>query len=83
MLAFINADWRNFQNRPAIEETGKKAILVDDYLEILKKTGWHRTHIAQAPMSAQRFNPGVVCAMQKKKILGVTGRYVIILKQIK
>jgi len=81
LLAFINADWRNFQNRQAIEETGKKAILVDDYLEILKKTGWHRTHIAQAPMSAQRFNPGVVSAMQKKRILGVTGRYVIILKQ--
>ncbi len=83
LLAFINADWRNFQNRQAIEETGRKAILVDDYLEILKKTGWHRTHIVQAPMSAQRFNPGVVCAMQKKRILGVTGRYVIILKQIK
>lgn len=39
--------------------------------------------VAQAHMSAQHFNPGVVSAMQKKRILGVTGRYVIILKQIK
>ncbi len=67
------------QNRPAIEETGKKAVLMDSYLEILKKAGWHRTHIIQAPMSAQHFNPGVVCAMQKKRILGATGRYVFLL----
>ena len=37
-------------------------------------------HIIQAPMSAQRFSPVVVAAMQKKKILGVTSRYVIVLK---
>jgi len=32
-------------------------------------------------MSSERFHPGVVAAMQKKKILGVTSRFVIILKQ--
>jgi len=80
-LAFINADWRDFQNKPAIEETAKGGILIDDYLDILKKTGWHRTHIIQAPMSAQRFSAVVVSAMQKKLILGVTSRYVIILNQ--
>jgi len=80
-LAFINADWRDFQNKPAQEESSKEAILIDDYLSILNKTGWHRTHIIQAPMSSQRFNAGVVSAMQKKKILGVTSRYVIILKK--
>jgi len=83
ILAFINADWRNFQSRQAIEETGKRAIMVDDYLNILKKTGWHRSHIIQAPMSAQRFTAVVVAAMHKKRILGATGRYVIILKQEK
>jgi len=80
-LAFINADWRDFQNKPAAEESGKGAILIDDYLGILNKTGWHHTHIIQAPMSAQRFSAVVVSAMQKKRILGVTSRYVIILKQ--
>jgi len=80
-LAFINADWRDFQNKPASEESGKGAILIDDYLRILNKTGWQRTHIIQAPMSAQRFSAVVVSAMQKKRILGVTSRYVIILKQ--
>ena len=33
-------------------------------------------------MSAQRFSAIVVSAMQKKRILGVTSRYVIILKQL-
>ena len=80
-LAFINADWRDFQNTPAAEEDRKTAILIDDYLRILNKTGWQHTHIIQAPMSAERFSAGVVSAMQKKRILGVTSRYVIVLKQ--
>ncbi len=80
-LAFINADWRDFQNKSAMEESGKGAILIDDYLSILNKTGWQHTHIIQAPMSAQRFSAVVVSAMQKKRILGVTSRYVIVLKQ--
>ncbi len=63
------------------------SIMIDDYLHIMKKSGWQRTHIMQAPLSlrgvgepeaSERFNAGVVSAMQKKKILGVTSRYVII-----
>ncbi|MBW2003809.1 MAG: ParB N-terminal domain-containing protein [Deltaproteobacteria bacterium] len=77
-LAFINADWRDFQNKPAAEERHEGSILIDDYLKILNKTGWRHTHIIQAPMSAQRFTGVVVSAMQKKRILGVTSRYVII-----
>ena len=80
-MAFINADWRDFQNIPAIDEKYKGGILIDDYLDILKKTGWYHTHIIQAPMSSQRFSAGVVSAMQKKNILGVISRYVIILGQ--
>jgi len=82
-LAFINADWRDFQNKPAAEESGKGSILIDDYLRILNKTGWQHTHIIQAPMSAQRSTALVVSAMQKKRILGVTSRYVIILRRAK
>ena len=79
--AFINADWRNFQHRPAAEETDEGSILIDDYLEILQRTGWRCTHIIQAPLSTQRFSAGMVSAMQKQRILGVTSRYVIILKR--
>jgi hypothetical protein len=79
-LAFINADWRDFQNCQAKKEDQGQAILLTDYYEMFKNTGWHLTHIIQAPMSSERFNAGVVSAMQKKKILGVTSRYVMVLK---
>ena len=82
-LAFINADWRDFQNKPAAEESGKGSILIDDYLKILNRIGCQHTHIIQAPMSAQRFSAVVVSAMQKKRILGVTSRYLIILRRAK
>jgi hypothetical protein len=80
-LAFINADWRDFQNRSATEEDPKNSILLVDYCKILENAGWALTHIIQAPMSSERFDAVVVSAMQKKRILGVTSRYVIVLKQ--
>jgi len=79
-LAFINSDWRDFQNCPADKEEPGQGILVVNYYEIFKKTGWTLTHIIQAPLSSERFNAGVVAAMQKKKILGVVSRYVMILR---
>jgi len=80
ILAFINADWRNFQNTPAMDETGDQSIFIDEYIRLIRKSGWKVTHIIQAPMSSERFQANVVAAMQKKKILGVTSRYVIIAK---
>ena len=74
-LAFINADWRNFQNKPANRETPEDSILIDDYLKILNKTGWQRTHVIQAPLSSERFEAGVVSAMQKKRIKGKRNTY--------
>jgi len=81
ILSFINADWRDFQSTAAINENRKNSIMIDDYLSALGKGGWEATHIIQAPMSSERFQANIVAAaMQKKKILGVTSRYVIIAK---
>ena len=80
-LAFLNADWRDFQNKPARDETPDGSILVDDYLNMLGKTGWQRTHIIQCPLSSERFQPSIVSAMQKKGILGTTNRYLIIARR--
>ncbi len=80
-IAFINADWRDFQNTPAKNETRVNSILINDYLRILNQSGWQETHIFQAPLSSERFKANVVSAMQKKKIIGVTSRYVIISKK--
>jgi hypothetical protein len=81
MIALVNADWRDFQGRPAKEETREKSILIDDYIGAFGRSGWEISHIIQAPMSSERFNAGIVSAMQKKKILGVTCRYVLVAKR--
>ena len=80
-MALINADWRDFQNTPAKNEIRVNSILIDDYLNILNKSGWEHTHIFQAPLSSERFKANVVSAMQKKRIIGVTSRYIIISKK--
>ena len=69
------------QNTPAMDEVRKKSILINDYLNVMAKSGWEEIHIMWAPMSSERFHAGVVAAMQKKKILGVTNRYVIVAKK--
>ena len=77
-LAMINADWRDFQGTPAMDETRKTSILMPDYYSLMENAGWECRHIIHAPMSSERFQANVVAAMQKKKILGVTNRYVIV-----
>jgi DNA-binding CsgD family transcriptional regulator len=78
IFAFINADWRDFQSTAAINERRENSIMVDDYLNALREGGWEMTHIIYAPMSSERFQANVVAAMQKKRILGVTSRYVVV-----
>ncbi|MGD9161968.1 MAG: DNA methyltransferase [Desulfobacteraceae bacterium] len=80
-LAMINADWRDFQGTPAMDETRKTSILMPDYYRLMENAGWEVRHIIQAPMSSERFQANVVAAMQKKKILGITSRYVIVAKK--
>ncbi len=81
LMAIVNADWRDFQGTPARNEIRNNSIMIDDYLHIIKNSGWQRSHIMQAPLSSERFKANVVSAMQKKKIIGVTSRYVIISKK--
>ena len=80
-IAMINADWRDFQSTPAIEESGENSIFISDFITRFEKSGWKVTHIIQAPMSSERFHANVVAAMQKNKILGVTSRYVIVARK--
>ena len=80
-LVMINADWRDFQGTPALEEDEEAAILIIDYGNLMRKAGWAVSHVMQAPMSSERFQGGTVSAMQKKKILGVTSRYVIVARK--
>ena len=77
-LAMINADWRDFQNTAFLDEKAENSIMIDNYLNAMRKGGWKITHILQAPMSSERFQANMVAAMHQKKILGVTCRYVVV-----
>ena len=76
-IAFLNADWRDFQGVSAMEENPAQSICIDDYIGLLKRAGWEITHIIDAPLSTQRFQPRMVSRMQKNRTLGVVRRSLI------
>jgi len=43
-MAFLNADWRDFESTPALKETLDNSITIFDYHRVLSKTGWKATH---------------------------------------
>jgi hypothetical protein len=77
-MAFLNADWRDFQGVGAMEEDPDQSILLSDYIDIMRSSGWKITHIIDCPMSSQRFKPNQVRRMQKNRTLGVVRRSLII-----
>jgi hypothetical protein len=48
---------------------------------ILSQIGWKITQFIDCPLSTQRFPAGIVSHMQKKRILGVVRRTLIIAKK--
>ena len=77
-IAFLNADWREFQGVSATEEDPEQSIFLSDYIDLLKDSGWEITHIIDCPMSTQRFQANIVAQMQKNRTLGIVGRSLII-----
>ena len=76
-LAMVCADWRDFWNTPAMEEIREKSILINDYAERIENAGWRISYLIHAPMSPAKYQGDVAAEMEKKRILGVTGRYVV------
>ncbi len=79
-IAFLNADWRDFQGIPAIKENPDSSITIFDYYKLLTDCGWKITHRISVPLSTERFNANVVFKMQEKRILGVVTRDLLIAK---
>jgi len=48
-MAFLNADWRDFESTPALKETLDNSITIFDYHRVLSKTGWKVTHRIECP----------------------------------
>ena len=77
-MAFINADWRDFQGIAAREEDPGRSIFLFDYVDLLRRSGWEITHLIDCPLSTQRFLPHMVRWMQKNRTLGVVRRSLVI-----
>jgi len=80
-IAFLNADWRDFQGVSALQESSEQSILISDYIDLLKNSGWVITHIIDCPMPTHRFQPRMVSRMQKNRTLGIVRRSLIIGKK--
>jgi len=69
-IAFLNADFRDFQGTPALDEDPENAILLLDYMNLLVSCGWKITHLIDCPLSSERFSANMVKKMQSKRTLG-------------
>jgi len=81
-MAFLNADWRDFESTPALEETLDKSITIFDYHRLLSEAGWETIHRIECPLSTERLTGNQVRKMQDKRILGTIGRTLLIAKKI-
>jgi len=80
-MAFLNADWRDFESTPASKEKPDKSITIFDYHRLLSKTGWEVIHRIECPLSSERLSGNQVQRMQDKRILGTVGRTLLIAKR--
>jgi len=80
-MAFLNADWRDFESTPASKEKPDKSITIFDYHRLLSKAGWEVTHRIECPLSSERLSGNQVQRMQDKRILGTVGRTLLIAKR--
>ena len=79
-MAFLNADWRDFESTPALKETLGNSITIFDYHRLLSKAGWKVSHRIECPLSSERLSANEVQKMQDKRILGTVGRTLLIAK---
>ena len=80
-MAFLNADWRDFQSTPVLKENPDSSITIFDYHRMLSEAGWKVTHRIECPLSSERLSGNQVQKMQDKRILGTVGRTLLIAKR--
>lgn len=81
-LAFLNADWRDFESTSALSELPDSSVTIFDYHRLLSRSGWEVTHRIECPLSSERLTGNEVKKMQDKRILGIVGRTLLIARKI-
>jgi len=77
-MAFLNADWRDFQSKEAMDERPEKDVTIFHYRDLLEDAGWLITHRVECPMSTQRMTGSTVKNMQNRRTLGTINRTLLI-----
>ena len=80
-LAFLNADWIDFESKPALQVNPDNCITLFDYYRLLTETGWNIVYRIDCPLSSECFNGLQVQRMQEKRILGTVSRYLLIARK--
>ncbi|MCF8037541.1 MAG: hypothetical protein K9K62_11775 [Desulfobacteraceae bacterium] len=80
-LAFLNADWYDFESTPAAREDPGRSITLFDYHRLMTQTGWKVIRRIECPLSTERLTGNQVQKMQDKRILGTTGRTLLIARR--
>jgi len=80
-MAFLNADWRDFESTPVLKENADSSITIFDYHRLLSKAAWKVTHRIECPLSSERLSGNQVQKMQEKRILGTVGRTLLIARR--
>jgi hypothetical protein len=80
-LAFLNADWYDFESTPAAQEDPGRSITIFDYHRLLTQTGWKVIRRIECPLSTERLTGNQVQKMQTKRILGTIGRTLLIARR--
>jgi len=81
-IAFLNADWRDFESTPLLRENPDNSITIFDYHRLLSESGWRVTHRIECPLSSERLTGNQVQKMQDKRILGTVSRSLLIAKKL-
>ncbi len=62
-IAFLNADFRDYQNISAADENPENGVLLSDYINIIENSGFKITHLIDCPLSSERFSGNMVSQM--------------------
>ncbi len=80
-LPFIDANWREFQGKSAMEEDPDEALLQFHYEVLMEAAGWRVTHEIESPLPTERFQPKMITGLQNRRSLGTLKSWAILAKK--
>lgn len=80
-IAFLNANWKDFESTPASKEKSDNSITIFDYHRLLSTAGWTVTHRIECPLSPEKLSRSQEDRMMDKRILRTVNRTLLVTKK--